>query len=122
MYSDSAGNVTVSVLDSTLESHFITQAQQGNLHPSTLGFAPDTVEKFYVACNKVFENMIAGGHKPIILTSPVLRPAIYDFLVSVIPDVVVLSYNDLTIDTQIKKFEKIELQKSEPQLQEPVEL
>ena len=122
MYSDSAGNVTVSVLDSALESHFITQAQQGNLHPSTLGFAPDTVEKFYVACNKVFEKMIAGGHKPIILTSPVLRPAIYDFLVSVIPDVVVLSYNDLTIDTQIKKFEKIELEKSEPKLQEPVEL
>ncbi len=121
LYSDASGAVTVSVLESSLESHLITQAQQGNLHPGTLGFTPDTVEKFYIACNKVFENMIAEGHKPIILTSPVLRPAIYDFLVSVIPDIAVLSYNDLTMDTQIIKFGKIELNTTENQLKEPVE-
>jgi len=121
LYCDNSGLVTVSVLESSLESHLITQAQQGNLHPGTLGFTPDTVEKFYISCNKVFENMIAEGHKPIILTSPVLRPAIYDFLVSVIPDITVLSYNDLTMDTQIIKFGKIELNTPENQLKEPVE-
>ncbi|MEX0648294.1 MAG: flagellar biosynthesis protein FlhA [Balneolaceae bacterium] len=108
-YKDDENQVTVSVFESGMESHLISQAQQGSLHPATLGFTPDTVEKLYVSCNKILEKMTAAGHEPIILTSPVLRPAIYDFMVSVIPDIVVLSYNDLTMDTQIKKFEQIEL-------------
>ncbi|MEX2396529.1 MAG: FHIPEP family type III secretion protein, partial [Balneolales bacterium] len=109
-YRDDDSTITVVVFESGLESHMITQAQQGNLHPSTLGFTPDTVERLYIACNKISEKMVHAGHKPIILTSPVLRPAIYDFMISVIPGITVLSYNDITIDTQIKKFDQIELQ------------
>ncbi|MEX0769775.1 MAG: flagellar biosynthesis protein FlhA [Balneolaceae bacterium] len=112
-YKDSDNCVTAAVLESNLESHLITQAQQGSLHPSTLGFTPNTVEKMYVACNKVTEMMTSEGYKPILLTSPVLRPALYDFLVSVIPEIVVLSYNDLTIDVQIKKYDQIELKTDE---------
>lgn len=108
-YRDTDKSVTVAVLERSLESHLISQAQQGNLHPGTLGFTPETVEKLYVAVTQTSDKMNSSGHKPIILTSPVLRPALFDFLVSVIPDIIVLSYNDLTIDTQIQKFETIEL-------------
>jgi flagellar biosynthesis protein FlhA len=109
MYRNSDGEITVSVLSSELEAHLISQAQQGNLNPNTLGFAPDTVEKLYLAASKTFERMISSGHDPILLTSPVLRPVLYDFMVTVIPEVSVLSYNDITIDTQIRKFERIQL-------------
>ncbi|SMO58965.1 flagellar biosynthesis protein FlhA [Fodinibius sediminis] len=114
-YQDSGGEVTVCVLDSPLESHLIERAQQGQLNPNTLGFTADTVEKLYVKSSKAFEEMIGRGQDPVLLTSPVLRPALYDFLVSVIPEITVLSYNDLTIDTQINKAGTISLQKIEPE-------
>lgn len=101
--------INVAVLDSPIESHLINQAQQGNLNPNTLGFTPDTVEKLYVNCTKTFEKMVATGYDPILLTSPVLRPTIYDFLVSVIPEITVLSYNDISLSTKINKFDRITL-------------
>ena len=109
-YCNDDSEVTVSTLESPLESHLISQAQEGKLNPNTLGFTTDTVEKLYVNSSEVFEKMIAQGYDPILLTSPVLRPALFDFLEPVIPEITVLSYNDLTIDTQIKKFESISLQ------------
>jgi flagellar biosynthesis protein FlhA len=103
------GEINVAVLDSPIESHLINQAQQGNLNPTTLGFTPETIEKLYVNCTKIFEKMIANGHDPILLTSPVLRPTLYDFLISVIPEITVLSYNDISLTTKISKFDRITL-------------
>lgn len=117
-YRNSQNEISVSVLTSEIESHLITQAQQGNLNPNTLGFTPDTVEKLYINASKVFEKMISNGLEPILLTSPVLRPTLYDFMVNIMPEIAVLSYNDITIDTQIKKFERIELSES---IAEPTE-
>lgn len=118
-YRDEEGTVTVAVLESSLESHLINQAQDGKLNPNTLGFSPDTVEKLYVKTSGTFEEMIGRGHDPILLTSPVLRPAMYDFLVSVIPEITVLSYNDLTLDTEIEKFDIIRLDSEESGASEP---
>jgi flagellar biosynthesis protein FlhA len=116
-YCDDDSEVTVSTMNSPLESHLISQAQEGNLDPNTLGFNTDTVEKLYMKCSEVFEKMIAEGHNPILLTSPVLRPAVYDFLEPVIPEITVLSYNDLTVDTQLNKFGSISLEAfTSPQL------
>ena len=103
------GDIHVAVLETTLESHLISQAQKGSLNPNTLGFTPDTVEKLYLTCSKVFESMMKKGYEPVLLTSPVLRPTIYEFLVPILPEISVLSYNEITMDTQIKTFEKIQL-------------
>jgi flagellar biosynthesis protein FlhA len=123
-YCDDDSEVTVCAMDSPLESHLISQAQEGKLDPGTLGFTTDKVEKLYVNCSEMFEKMITEGCDPILLTSPVLRPAMYDFLEPVIPEITVLSYNDLTIDTQINKFGSITLEALQgPQLanQQPME-
>lgn len=114
-FTGDAKEVEVCVLDSSLESHLINQAQQGNLNPNTLGFTPETVEKLYINSSKIFEGMISAGNDPILLTSPVLRPAIYDFLIPVVPEINVLSYNDLTMDTEIKKAGTITLEDIEPE-------
>lgn len=115
-FRDSDGNINVIVFDTTLESHLIGQAQQGNLNPSTLGFTPDTVEKLYVSISKVFEKMMSSGFEPVLLTSPVLRPTVYEFIAPILPEISVLSYNDITMDTQIQTFDKITLNtpKEEP--------
>ena len=105
----SNGELNAVVFESNLESHLIGQAQQGNLNPSTLGFTPETVEKLYISATRVFEKMISNGLEPVLLTSPVLRPTVYEFLSPILPEISVLSYNDITMDTQIKTFDKISL-------------
>ncbi len=114
-FTGDTNEIQVCVMDSSLESHLINQAQQGNLNPNTLGFTPETVETLYVNSSRIFEEMIGRGHDPVVLTSPVLRPAVYDFFVSVIPEINVLSYNDVTIDTEIKKAGTITLENIEPE-------
>ncbi|TVQ12138.1 MAG: flagellar biosynthesis protein FlhA [Balneolaceae bacterium] len=109
-YKDFEGNVQVVVLSSDLESRLLNSAQQGSLSSSTLGLTPDQVEKLYITCSKSFEKMIKQDLEPVLLTSPVLRATIYDFLNPVLPDVAVLSYNDISLDTQIKKFDRVVLE------------
>ncbi len=108
-FKDANGEVQVAVLDSTLESHLIAQAQKGNLNSNTLGFTPETVERIYINSSKSFEKMIGEGMDPVLLTSPVLRPTLYEFLVPILPEISVLSYNDITVDTQIKTHSRITL-------------
>ncbi len=112
-YADHQNTVHVCVLDSALESHLLNHAQQGTLNPNTLGFTPDTVERFYVSTSKAFEKMITEGYDPILLTSPVVRLALFDFLSPILPEITVLSYNDITVDARINKYARLTLQAPE---------
>ncbi len=118
-YKTSNNEIQVTVLASQLESHLIGQAQQGMLNSNTLGFTPKTVEELYMSASKVLEQMIRQGLEPVMLTSPVLRPTIYDFLVPILPEIVVLSYNDISPDVQIKTFDRIGLEKKKLEEPEP---
>jgi len=111
-HTDDNDQIKVAVFDSSLESHLIQQAQKGGLNSNTLGFTPDTVEKLYVNASNVFERMIKEGIDPIMLTSPVLRPTVYEFLSPILPEITVLSYNDITVDTSINTFDRISLDNS----------
>ncbi|MCS7082130.1 MAG: flagellar biosynthesis protein FlhA [Bacteroidetes bacterium] len=109
-YRDEFGEVKCLTLDPSLEAQLMEHAQKGILNPNTLGFSPEVVEKIYTSASRAFRRMMANGLQPIVLTSPVLRPTLYQFLSPIWPDVVVLSYNDLTVDTQIKAIDRIGLQ------------
>ncbi|MDI6402542.1 flagellar biosynthesis protein FlhA, partial [Balneolaceae bacterium ANBcel3] len=109
-FTHGGNEIQVSVLASQLESHLIGQAQQGLLNANTLGFTPKTVEELYMNASQILEKMIRNGLEPVLLTSPVLRPTIYDFLVPILPEINVLSYNDISPDVQIKTFDRISLE------------
>lgn len=102
--------VTVVMMDSGLESHLISQAQQGNLNSNTLGLTPQTVETLYRNASGVFDKMIRQGYEPLLLTSPVLRFTLFEFLAPILPDINVLSYNDLTQDVHFKTFDRLLLE------------
>ncbi|MCH8557601.1 MAG: flagellar biosynthesis protein FlhA [Balneolia bacterium] len=107
-------NVIVLVMmDSQLESHLISQAQQGKLNSNTLGLTPDTVETIYKNSSSVFERMIRDEYEPILLTSPVLRATMYEFLAPILPDLHVLSYNDITANVQFKTYDRISIHRAE---------
>nr|BCX00300.1 MAG: flagellar biosynthesis protein FlhA [Bacteroidota bacterium] len=108
-YRDEFGEVKCIALEPALEAQLMEHAQKGILNPNTLGFSPEIVERIYTSASRAFRRMMANGLQPIVLTSPVLRPILYQFLSPIWPDVVVLSYNDLTTDTQIKPVDRIGL-------------
>ncbi len=105
--------VVVVMMDSNLESHLIGQAQQGALNANTLGLTPDSVEILYQNTSKIFDLMIRQGYDPILLTSPVLRYTLFEFLAPILPEINVLSYNDISPDVQFKTFDRIRIQQAE---------
>ncbi len=96
------GRVTVSMLEPRLEDHIMQVISNNNVHLQNLGFSPQQV-------NALFENMAAKieeisnlGVRPIILVSPQIRRAVRKFIESVFPNVFVISYSELTTDTELK--------------------
>ncbi|NGP87379.1 flagellar biosynthesis protein FlhA [Fodinibius halophilus] len=109
--------VVVVMMDSSLESRLIEKAQQGGLNSNTLGLDPNTVEMLYKSSSKIFESMIRQGYDPVLLTSPVLRNTLFEFLAPILPDINVLSYNDISQNVQFKTFDRLSIQHAE--LNEP---
>lgn len=109
--------LVVVMMDSSLESRLIEQAQQGNLNSNTLGLDPSTVEVLYKNASETFENMIRQGYDPVLLTSPVLRHTLFEFLAPILPEINVLSYNDISQNVQFKTFDRLSVLHAE--LNEP---
>jgi flagellar biosynthesis protein FlhA len=101
------------MLEPQLESHLISQAQQGTLNSNTLGLTPDTVERLYQSASATFTNMVRKGFEPVLLTSPILRFTLFEFLAPILPDINVLSYNDISQEIQFKTFDRLTMQAPE---------
>ncbi|TVQ66293.1 MAG: flagellar biosynthesis protein FlhA [Balneolaceae bacterium] len=105
--------ITLTMMDAALESNLIAKAQQGSLNSNTLGLEPEVVETLYKNASELFQSMIRQGYEPIMLTSPVLRLTIYEFLAPILPDINVLSYNDISPDVQFKTFGRLRITQAE---------
>src|SRR6056297_2479804 len=103
--------IVVVMLDPSLESHLLSQAQQGSLNSNTLGLVPNTVEQLYQNASTIFTGMIKQGYDPVLLTSPVLRFTLFEFLAPILRDINVLSYNDISPDVQFKTFDRLRIEK-----------
>lgn len=103
--------IVVAMMDSNMESHLMSQAQQGTLNSNTLALTPESVEALYRNASTLFESMLRQGYDPILLTSPVLRHTLFEFLVPILPEITVLSYNDISPDVRFKTFGRLNLEK-----------
>jgi len=95
------GKLHVAVLDPALEQHLLSKAESGELNPTTLGLDPDQAVRLQSEADRQFAPLIAAGHAPVLLTSPVLRATLFAFLDPVLADVSVLSYQDLVPDATV---------------------
>ncbi|PAU94606.1 flagellar biosynthesis protein FlhA [Aliifodinibius salipaludis] len=105
--------IVVVMMGSNLESRLIQQAQQGGLNANTLGLEPSLVEQLYKNASSTFEDMIHQGYDPVLLTSPVLRHTLFEFLAPILPDINVLSYNDISQNVQFQTFDRLHLEQAE---------
>ena len=108
-FTNENNEVEVLMLDSSLESHLLSQAQLGKLDSSTLSMTPSNIENIYESASLGFSKMIQSGRKPILLTSPILRFTIYEFFAPILPEIVVLSYNEITPRVQFKTIDRIKI-------------
>ena len=103
------GRVHAFVLDPILEQHLFEKAGSGDLNAGTLGLNPQKSERLAREADRLAKKLIANGQPPVFLTSPVLRPTLFNFLSPMVSDITVLSYNDLTADAEIEVVDQLKL-------------
>ncbi|MCL1996873.1 MAG: flagellar biosynthesis protein FlhA [Defluviitaleaceae bacterium] len=99
-YFDSEMN-TVITLDPELEQQIMGNVQQTE-QGSYIALDPTTTQKIFDSLNKEVVKLTSMGITPIILTSPIVRTYFKRLVEQNVPDLVVLSYNELepTADIQ----------------------
>ena len=95
------GRLHAVVLDPALEQHLLEKAESGQLNPTTLGLDPDRAVRLQAEAEARLTPLVAAGHAPVLLTSPVLRATLFAFLDPVLADVSVLSYQDLVPEAAV---------------------
>lgn len=105
-----SNEIVVVMMNSNLESRLMEKAQEGNMNANTLGLNPMLIEQLYKNASGTFEDMIRQGYDPILLTSPVLRHTLFEFLAPILPEINVLSYNDISQNVQFKTFDRLQVQ------------
>jgi flagellar biosynthesis protein FlhA len=83
----------------------IQQSDQG----SYLSLDPDTSQKIYHEVMQQMNRVQQSGVQPILLTSPAIRMYIRQFLERYIPDLPILSYNELEADVEVQSVGVVNL-------------
>jgi flagellar biosynthesis protein FlhA len=100
-YRDSENRMHVVTLDPALEDK-IRAGFDHNEHGLFLRMSPQTVETICRAIAVDVEKLVAAHKPPIVLVSPQIRAALRQITSPHLPQLVVLSYNEITRDTKIE--------------------
>lgn len=80
----------------------IADAVQHTEHGSYLALDPERTQAMYQALNEQINRVVNAGYNPILLSSPATRMYIRQFLDRVLPDVPILSFNELEPQVEIQ--------------------
>lgn len=108
-FADGDGRIHAFVLDPVLEQHLLERAENGDLNANTLGLTPERAERFVQEAERLATRLIGAGHPPVVLTSPILRATLYNFLAPMLTDITVLSYNDLIPEASVDLIDHLTL-------------
>lgn len=112
-FADPEGIVRALVLEPSVEQELLGRAKTGELQAGTLGLPPQQAELLIHSARGFAREMLAEGHTPILLASPVLRPTLFAFLAPMIQEIVVLSYHDLMSDVQVDILGQVVFEQAE---------
>jgi flagellar biosynthesis protein FlhA len=99
-YRDKDNRLQVVTLDPALEDR-IKAGFDHNDHGLFIRMSPQMVETICRLIHDEVEKMAAAGRSPIVLVSPQIRAALKQLTAPRLPQLVVLSYNEITRDTRI---------------------
>ncbi len=106
MLKNQEGTVTVAMFEPALEDQIMSSIKT-NGYAQNLGLAPDQVSALFQDIAEKIEEINVMGIRPAILVSPQIRRAVRKFLESVFSNVLVISYMELTPDTEVKSVGSI---------------
>jgi flagellar biosynthesis protein FlhA len=95
--------INVLALDPSLDG-MISNSIQHTEHGSYLALDPDNSQKILMTLNKEVNNVGKQGMIPILLTSPISRTYVKRLTERYLPDLVVLSHNEIPPDVTIKNL------------------
>jgi len=99
-YRDDKNHLHVVTLDPALEDR-IRAGFDHNEHGLFVRMSPPAVEATCRAIADQIEKLTTAGHRPIVLVSPQIRAALKQMTAPHLPQLIVLSYNEITRDTAI---------------------
>ena len=100
-YIDKSMSNGVITIEPGLEQELAAAVQKSDFG-SYIAIAPEKMETLINNLSAQVKNVIATGEQPIILTSPGLRPYFKKMIEGVIPNLIVLSYNEIDADANIR--------------------
>ena len=99
---------TVITLDPELEQAIMSNVQSTE-QGSYIALDPSTTQKIFESLQSQVQKLTSMGLQPIILTSPIVRIYFKRLVEQTIPDLVVLSYNELEPTTDIQSIGMVSL-------------
>jgi flagellar biosynthesis protein FlhA len=107
-YETPEGVLPLITLDQKIED-MLREAIQKADHGSYLSLEPNLAQKILVSINQTMERVAQANYQPIILCSPTIRRHLKKLLDRFLPQVVVLSHNELTTQAKIQSLGTVSL-------------
>ncbi len=101
VFKNGKSDIAVTTFDSRLEDQIMEVIKDGKGNSRNLGLTPDQVNTLFKSIGKNIEKMVLDNRRPAILVSPQIRRYVRSFIEPVLPDVSVLSFSELTSDTNL---------------------
>ena len=100
-YRDKDGRMHVLTLDPALEDR-IRAGIEHNEHGLFIRMSPQAVDATCRLIGVELEKLVRAGHSPIVLVSPQIRAGLKRLAAANLPQLIVISYNEITRDTRIE--------------------
>ncbi len=110
LYQTEEGVIQAITVDPKIEQMFDEALKQARTTGTRFAIPPDTVNKIYKSISKRSEGAISQGFTPIIICSPNFRVYFRKLIEAIFPNVVVLSYSELTPTIKIESLGRISLE------------
>ncbi|AEM74509.1 flagellar biosynthesis protein FlhA [Caldicellulosiruptor acetigenus] len=104
-----SGNVLEAVTLSPEVEEMIMNSIQKTEQGSFLNLPPDYVQKLINNLSNILEKLLSTSAQPIVICSPIVRIYFRRLIENIYPDVVVLSYNEILPNVQIKTVGMVEV-------------
>lgn len=100
-YRDSEGRLWVVTLDPRLEDRIRAGAEYTE-RGLLIRIPPQQIEAICRSIASAVQHLVHQHRRPIVLVSPQIRPILKQIIAGHLPDVIVLSYNEVTRDTRVE--------------------
>lgn len=104
LYKDGEDTITTLTLDPRLEERVMKQMEGGQRLRQNLGLPPSAINELFTQAAPKIQQMMSTQGRAIVTTNPAIRRYIQRFLEPVFPNLIVLSYAELTTNLKINSI------------------